>query len=94
LNLARAIFPAPRGGVVHFSFKRIFSRGNCAKVFKRQVELAWCYADIFFNDWPKPFPWGLGRRFWQDLKEWPITRMLSPEGENKFGKTLCDLIGE
>ena len=59
----------------------------------RQIELSKCYVDLFFNDWPKPFPWSLGRQFWKDLKEWPISRMMSPEGEAKFGGTLRALGG-
>lgn len=64
-----------------------------SRLTTRQIELSKCYVDLFFNDWPKPFPWSLGRQFWKDLKEWPISRMMSPEGEAKFGVTLRALGG-
>jgi hypothetical protein len=66
------------------------------KVFRltsRQIELALCYADIFFNEWLPQFPWRVGPRLWRDLKEWPIARMLSSEGDERFGGVLDKLIG-
>lgn len=71
---------------------RVLSEPKTSRLTIRQVELAWCYADIFFNQWPRPFPWHtttLGR----DLKRWPIGRMLSPEGEEKFGQVFDTLSG-
>ena len=72
---------------------RALKSPKAARLTPRQIELAWCYADIFFNDWPKPFPWGAGRRFWHDLKKWPIARILSPEGMSQYGRTLDLLLG-
>lgn len=58
--------------------KNLFANYPVAsRLTARQVELSWCYADVFFNDWPKPFPWSVGRKFWSDLKEWPISRMVA-----------------
>ena len=53
----------------------------------RQVELAWCYVDIFFNQWPQPFPWVVGR-LREDLSVWPMGRVLSEEGQAQFGATF------
>ncbi len=58
-----------------------------------QVELAWNYAYRFFFDFPLAFPWRL-MKFWQDLEEWPLRRVLSAEGRAEFGKTFDDLAGE
>jgi len=72
----------------------VIQKPAVSRLTPRQVELSWCYADVFFNDWPKPFPWSVGRQFWADLKKWPFSRMLSAEGEHKFGGTLRALAGK
>jgi hypothetical protein len=33
-------------------------------------------------------------KFWEDLKEWPVQRVLTPEGQSEFGKTFKSLAGE
>jgi hypothetical protein len=52
---------------------------------QQQVNLAWNYAFRFFFEYPQPFPWHLLHR-WEDEKEWPISRVLSDEGQELFGK--------
>ena len=71
---------------------RVLRDPKTFRLTTRQIELAWCYADLFFNQWPRPFPWhttSLG----SDLKKWPIGRMLSPEGDEKFGEVFNILSG-
>lgn len=63
------------------------------KLNETQVEAAWNYAYRFFFEYPRPFPWRL-MKFWEDLKEWPVQRVLSPEGQAEFGKTFKSLAGE
>jgi hypothetical protein len=58
----------------------------------RQIELAWCYADVYFNQWPRPFPWLAGPQFWHDLADWPMARMLSAEGHEKYGSVFDALL--
>jgi len=58
-----------------------------------QVETAWNYAYRFFFEYPRPFPWRL-MKFWEDLKEWPVQRVLTPEGQSEFGKAFKSLAGE
>ncbi len=58
-----------------------------------QVKQAWTYAYRFFFDYPRPFPWHL-LHFWDELDSWPIGRVLSPEGQEAFGDTFRDLLGE
>jgi len=58
-----------------------------------QVELAWNYAYRFFFDFPLSFPWRL-MKFWQDLDTWPLSRVLSDEGQAEFGKAFDTLAGE
>lgn len=58
-----------------------------------QVETAWNYAYRFFFDFPFAFPWRL-MKFWPDLEEWPLGRVLSEEGRSQFGRTFDYLAGE
>jgi hypothetical protein len=60
---------------------------------QRQVALAWNYAYRFFFQFPHPFPWHL-YHIEEDLREWPLHRVLSPEGQTQFGKTFRYLSGE
>lgn len=57
-----------------------------------QVELAWKYAYFFFFEYPLPFPWHL--HFWDELKTWPLDRVLAREGQALFGETFRLLAGE
>ncbi len=57
-----------------------------------QVELAWNYAYRFFFEFPLEFPWRL-THFWNDLQAWPLKRVLSEEGETRFGRTFAYLAG-
>jgi hypothetical protein len=58
-----------------------------------QVERAWEYAYRFFFEYPHPFPWHLVH-LWDDVKDWPVSRVLEPQGKEKFGRTLAYLTGE
>lgn len=58
-----------------------------------QVELAWRYAYLFFFVYPLPFPWKL-TTFRSDLETWPLSRLLGPEGEARFGRVFDYLAGE
>ncbi len=58
-----------------------------------QVEVAWNYAYRFFFEFPLDFPWRL-MHFWKDIEVWPLGRVLSDEGERRFGYTFGCLAGE
>ena len=60
---------------------------------KVQVERAWQYAYRFFFEYPKPFPWHL-LHYWDELAKWPISRVLSDQGQAKFGDTFRYLVSE
>lgn len=60
---------------------------------RQQVELAWTYAFCFFFDYPQPFPWHV-QHFWDDVKKWPLERVLSDQGLELFGDTFRFLAGE
>jgi hypothetical protein len=57
------------------------------------VDLAWQYAYNFFFEYPAPFPWPMPR-FWKELEDWPIERVLSAEGLAEYGDTFRYLVGE
>lgn len=59
----------------------------------QQVETAWNYAYRFFFEFPLDFPWRL-MHFWKDLEIWPLGRVLSEEGESRYGPTFRHLAGE
>jgi len=63
------------------------------RLSQAQVELAWNYAYRFFFDYPHAFPWHL-LHIWKDLEEWPVSRVLSAEGQEQFGSTFRYLAGE
>jgi hypothetical protein len=63
------------------------------RLSRPQVEQAWQYAYRFFFEYPLPFPWHL-LHFWKELENWPLRRVLSPEGQAKFGAAFRALAGE
>jgi hypothetical protein len=62
------------------------------KLSQSQLDLALSYLDVYFNQFPMPFPWG-EYDFWRELNEWPVSRVMSQEGGKRFGPTLDKLIG-
>ena len=58
-----------------------------------QVEQAWNYAYRFFFAFPLPFPWHL-LDLWEKLDEWPMARLFTEDGRNKYGDTFRYLAGE
>jgi hypothetical protein len=63
------------------------------RLTRHQVEQAWNYAYRFFFEYPFPFPWHL-LHVDEDVVEWPLKRVLSEEGQERFGKTFRYLSGE
>lgn len=59
---------------------------------KEQVRLAWCYFDLYTYSWPRQFPWHLSS-FKEDMERWPIERVASGEGLERFGETFALLAG-
>lgn len=60
---------------------------------RQQVDLAWNYAYRYFLEYPLAFPWHL-LSFDTDAAEWPLGRVLSQEGLDKFGQTFRYMAGE
>ncbi len=73
--------------------ERILADPAAYRLSDDQIALAWNYAYRFFFEYPRPFPWRL-MNFWDDLHEWPLERVLSPEGRARFGETFRFLVGE
>ena len=63
------------------------------RLTEQRITDAWHYAYRFFFEFTKPFPWHL-LYFWDDVKEWPLERVLDEEGRHLFGKTFQYLTGE
>jgi len=60
---------------------------------REQVDAAWTYAYRFFFEYPQPFPWHV-QHFWEDEKRWPLSKVLTADGDRLFGKTFDYLVGE
>lgn len=63
------------------------------RLSQAQVDRAWEYAYRFFFEFPHPFPWHLVH-LWKDVEEWPVGRVLSEEGQARFGQAFRYLAGE
>jgi hypothetical protein len=63
------------------------------RLTRAQLDRAWAYAYRFFFEYPLPFPWHVVR-FWEDVQQWPLERVLGGEGRTAFGKTFRYLAGE
>ena len=63
------------------------------RLSQQQVEQAWNYAYRFFFEYPHPFPWHVVH-LWKDVREWPLKRVLSEEGQECYGNTFRYLSGE
>ncbi|UCF61283.1 MAG: hypothetical protein JSV37_01005 [Anaerolineaceae bacterium] len=72
---------------------RVLASPKEYRLTERQTTDAWHYAYRFFFEFTKPFPWHL-LYFWEDVKEWPLERVLGEEGLALFGKTFQYLTGE
>jgi hypothetical protein len=57
-----------------------------------EVEQVWNYAYCFFFLYPHPFPWHL-LHIWNALDEWPVSRVLSDEGQATFGRSFDYMVG-
>ena len=60
---------------------------------QQKVQAAWNYGYRFIFEYPHDFPWRL-MHFWKDMEEWPMSRVLSAEGQSIFGRTFRHLAGE
>jgi hypothetical protein len=59
-----------------------------------EIERAWRYADLYIVQALKPLPWSY-QRFWPSiLEEWPMSRVLGPEGFAAFDRIFAVFAGE
>lgn len=83
----------PGGPAEYFAaIDRILADPRGHRLTPRQVELAYCYADLFFDRWPRPFPWTAGPQFLDDVKQRSIGWMLGDEGWARYGQVVDDLL--
>lgn len=71
--------------------ERVLASPRDFRLDEAKQALAWTYAYHFFFDYPKPFPWRL-LHFWEDLKVWPIERVLGAEGRGLFEPTFHRMV--
>ena len=75
------------------TLERVLASPAEYRLTRAQVDRAWAYAYRFFFEYPLPFPWHVVR-FWEDVQQWPLERVLSAEGQALFGQTFRYLAGE
>lgn len=66
---------------------------NKLEITQRQIELAWCYFDMFMFRFSKPFPWQLAS-FREDILQWPISHVLTETIGSQFKHTWELLLGK
>jgi hypothetical protein len=66
--------------------------GPRRRLSEAEIDLAWCYTDVYMNQWCRPFPWCLPS-FEKDIKAWPLERVVGDEGTQRFGETFTILAG-
>lgn len=72
---------------------RVLKAPGDFRLTEQQMNDVWHYAYRFFFDFTRPFPWHL-LYFWDDVREWPLDRVLGDEGQELFGDTFGYLVGE
>lgn len=72
---------------------QVLDKPQSYRLNKLQMQQAWLYAYRFFFDYPQAFPWHLVR-LWDDYKNHSLDDVLSPEGQEQYGKTFRYLVGE
>ena len=73
--------------------EKVLADPKAARPSQQVVQDAWHYAYRFFFNYPQAFPWHL-LQVWDDVEQWPLSRLLSEEGVRAFGKTFDYLLGQ
>lgn len=71
---------------------QILKQPNEYILTRQQVDQAWNYAYRFFFEFPMPFPWHL-LYMPEDVNTWPLSRVLSDEGQQLYNATFQCLTG-
>lgn len=71
---------------------QILADPQISRLDRTRVDLAWRYAYRFFFDYPLNFPWHM-LYFYDELEQWSLEKVLSPEGQAKFGEAFARLAG-
>jgi hypothetical protein len=75
------------------TLERVLASPAEYRLSRAQVDRAWAYAYRFFFEYPLPFPWHVVR-FWEDVQQWPLARVLGGEGQALYAQTFRYLAGE
>jgi hypothetical protein len=75
------------------ALERLTSANAPRRLSEREVELALCYAEVYFERWPRPFPWFNPGNLDRDLGNWPVQRILAEDCPPAFLQTFDYLSG-
>lgn len=83
----------PQGWGEYFDLiQSVLREPDSARLTGERLRDAWKYAYHFFFEFTHPFPWHL-LYFWDDVRTWPLEKVLSPEGQARFGESFRWLAG-
>lgn len=72
---------------------RVLENPIAHRLSREQIALAQNYAYRFFGEFPRPFPWHILHKN-EDVRQRPVTQVLSEDGMSKYGATLRYIAGE
>lgn len=85
--------PMSRGD--YFSaIEAILADPEATAIGAREIELACCYGDLYWNWIPQPFPWKYDDFLSSVERDWPMDRVLTAEGMSRFGHTFGFFAGD
>jgi hypothetical protein len=90
--LGKGFTTDPANPAEYFAALERATAGGGAALPRRQVELARCYADVYFERLPRPFPWWNIGNLERDLEAWPMRRLLAGDCPEAFLRTF-DYLG-
>jgi hypothetical protein len=82
----------PADRAEYFALLELATGPNRLALTPRQVELARCYFDAYFEQFPKKMPWRWSH-LWEDMKKWPVSRLAAGDCPEEYVKTFDYLAG-
>lgn len=75
------------------TLERMTANKDLTRLSREEVALARCYAYLYFEKVPRPFPWRDICRPWDELERWPVRHVLQGRCPPEFLETFDFLAG-